>query len=80
MSHRSTTPGATPDAPRHPCSRPVQALLERVTATQLAEVITGGCLDRNPGFQRIDNRGCPTMLAGYRVLTGADPINHAITC
>ena len=47
---------------------------------QAAEVITWGVLDRDPGFQRINDRECPTMLAGFRILTGADPINEAVVC
>ena len=39
-----------------------------------------GVLDRDPRFQRIHDRDCPTMLAGYRVLTGADPVNDDVAC
>lgn len=47
---------------------------------QAAEVITWGLLDREPGFQRINDRACPTMMEGYRILTATDPINAAVDC
>ncbi len=47
---------------------------------QAAEVMVWGLLDRDPGFQRIHDRDCETMLAGFRILTGAEPLNPAAAC
>jgi hypothetical protein len=43
-----------------------------------AEIIAWGLVDRPVRLLRIDNNGCSDLLAGYRVLTGTDPL-HGLT-